>query len=744
LALASASERALRACAASLAAALLPSAGACARATPATPPNVLLVSIDTVRADHVGAYGYAPARTPTLDRLAARGARYERASTVTPLTLPAHTSLLTGLTPIEHGVRDNGGFYLDEKFDTLAEILKRRGYRTGAFVGSFVLDSRWGLNQGFDLYFDNFDLSRDGEATMDDIQRRGEQVADRAIDWLRLSPDRRFFAWLHFYDPHTPYDAPPPFPEMFPRTLVGAYDAEIAYTDAQLGRVVSELGRLGVSDRTLIVVTGDHGESLGEHGEQTHGFFIYDATMHIPIIAAGPGIAAGVVSTPASIADIFPLVLRAVGVPDARPPAAAYGESYYPRFHYGWSELKSIRDDRYKFVLAPRPELYDLQQDRGEWHNLAAEQPQRAQAMAAALARLASDTAVKPPTDVDPDARARLQSLGYIGTASSLAGSAGSLADPKDKIGLYSTLKEALLEKQRGNTGRSIEMLQAAVDRDPRMIEGYSQLGSVLLDTGRFDEAATAFRRALALDPEHRGATYNLALADKGAGRSGDAEAGFERARVLDPRDGKPRWQLADIWMQARDFERARTLLEESLQLNVDRPVFLLKLAECLIELGRLDDAERRVREAIGIRPHQPRASYALGLVLEARHDVAGAQRAYEAELAANPKTWSAAFNLGKLHLAAGKPMAAARAFHHATSVEPAFAANHVYLAKALLDAGDLPGAEGSAREGLTRVTGRNRAAVRSFAHYILADVYSRLNRPRDAEREAALAEGSR
>jgi choline-sulfatase len=711
------------------------------------PPNILLTSIDTLRADHVGAYGYAGARTPVLDRLAARGARYDHASTVTPLTLPAHASLLTGLSPLQHGVRDNGGFYLDEKFDTLAERLRRHGYRTAAFVASFVLDSRWGLNQGFDLYYDHFDLSRDGEATMDDIQRRGDEVATRAIEWLRQTRQSPFFAWLHFYDPHTPYDAPDPFPSMFPRTLIGAYDAEIAHTDAQLGRVVDELQRLGLAERTLIVVTGDHGESLGEHGEQTHGFFIYDATMRIPIIAAGPGAAVGVVSAPTSITDIFPMILYAAGVSVSRPPAAVYGETYYPRFHYGWSELKSIRDERYKFVLAPRPELYDLQADRGETRNLASEHPQRAQAMAAALgAELAKKAeSVAAPSEVDADVRERLQSLGYIGTGSRRALSTDApLPDPKDKIALYSALKEALLEKQRGNRDGAIQLLRAAVAEDPHMVEGFSQLGSVLLDAGRFDEAAAAFRRALALDPEHRGATFNLALAYKSAGRTGDAETGFERARALDPRDGKPRWQLADIWMQRREFDRARTLLEESLGMRVDRPVFLLKLGECLIELDRLDDAERRVREALAIRPHQPRASYALGLILERRGRTDEARRAYEAELAASPKTWSAAFNLGKLHLSAGRPADAARVLRHAVSVQPSFAANHLYLAKALLDAGEFPAAERAARAGLSKVRGGEAGDMYAFGHFVLADIYSRLGRARDAEREAAVARATR
>jgi arylsulfatase A-like enzyme len=264
------------------------SLAACSRF--ASPPNVLIVTLDTLRADHVGVYGYSSARTPVLDQLGARGARFTAATTTVPLTLPAHTSLFSGAFPGGHGVRDNTGFHVEDRVTTLAEVFKASGYRTGGFVGAFVLDSRWGIAQGFDEYFDDFDLSQDVGPGLDAIQRPGNQVVDRALAWLKQTDSHPFFAWVHLYDAHAPYDAPPEVAEQFPRTRLGAYDAEVAFVDRQVGRLIDALRAAGTLDHTLVVVLADHGEQLGEHGEQQHGFFVYDAAVQIPLIISGPGV----------------------------------------------------------------------------------------------------------------------------------------------------------------------------------------------------------------------------------------------------------------------------------------------------------------------------------------------------------------------------------------------------------------------------------------------------------------------
>jgi arylsulfatase A-like enzyme/tetratricopeptide (TPR) repeat protein len=717
-----------------------------------TPPDILLISIDTLRADRLGSYGHRSAHTPVLDALAARGARFTRATTVTPLTLPAHTSLMTARFPTRHGVRDNGGYYVPGELETLAERARAAGYRTGAFVSSFVLDRRWGLDQGFDEYWDDFDLSGGGSASMDDIQRPATPVIDRALRWMTEPGEAPTLTWVHLYDPHTPYAAPEPHRSRFPATMAGAYDAEIAYVDVEIGRLLEDLRARGRLDRTLVVVTGDHGESLGEHGEQTHGFFIYQSTMHIPLIVAGPDVTAAVIDRPARIVDIAPTLLSLADLPglddaDGRallpaPPdedAPVYLESFYPRFHYGWSELTSVSDGRFKYIAAPRPELYDLEQDPGEVHNLVVEQDRRAASLAAMVKVLRDREVASAPQPMDADVQARLQSLGYVaaGVQDRTLPEGRARADPKDKIGLYVELKAALLDREERRWSDAAARLTRVLAEDPEMIEAHSVLGGVWLDAGRPAEAVAALRSALAIDPEHRGAVFNLALAYLHLGQTSDAEVGFARARELDPRDGKPRWQLADLWMQRGEYERARSLLVESLALKVDRPAFLLKLAECLIELDRPREAVAHLDEVIRLRPRMPRAHYDLGLALEALGDTTAARAAYVAERERHPDAWAAAYNLGRLLLSAGEIEEAAREFGVVVDRNPEFSGGHLHLARVHLDQGDLSGALAEAREGLRR---QPPARLEAFGRYLLADIYAQQGRADAAAREAARA----
>jgi len=717
--------------------------------------NVLLVSIDTLRPDRLGCYGYAAAATPRLDALARGGLRFEQATTVMPLTLPAHSSLLTGTFPPHHGVRDNGGFYLSEGETTLAEVLKARGYRTGGFVSAFVLDSRWGISQGFEKYFDDFDLSKNEAAGMDAIQRRGDETAGKAVEWLREEKQRPFFLWVHLYDPHAPYAAPEAYASRFPATPSGAYDAEIAWTDSVVGGLLDSLAADGRLAKTLVLVVGDHGESLGEHKEPTHGFFIYDATIRIPLIVAGPGIPARSVPAPVRIVDVMPTILDRLAVP---VPAAVQGrsllrledgqdlpgfaESWYPRYHYGWSELQAIRDSRYKLIEAPRRELYDLWQDPHETNDLAEKDPARADALERSLvamrARVENATAPKGPASVDPEAEERLEALGYVSAPASSSHLEDRLrGDPKDKIELYNLLKEAGGASAAGHLELAIAKVETALESDPGIVEAHMLLGNFLAKSKRYDDAIAAYRKALALDAEHQGALFSLALAYKSLGRMKDAEAGFERARQLDPRATKPLWQLADLWMQAGQLDRAEGALKEALTRKVDRPSFLLKLAECQIEMKRYDEATASLREVVAAKPDLPLAHYDLALVHEARGDLQKAMAEYEAELQRHPRTFRASFNLAKLLLQAGRTEPAIARFRETIEANPEFGTGYLYLAKAYLDAGKLREAEEAARRGLGA---KPEKKVTPLGHYVLADVYTRLGRPREAAREVAAA----
>jgi arylsulfatase A-like enzyme/Tfp pilus assembly protein PilF len=722
------------------------------------PRNLLLLSLDTLRADHLGSYGHAGAQTPRLDALARSGLRFEKATTVVPLTLPAHSSLMTGTFPGWHGVRDNGGFYLDDEQVTLAEVLRDQGFRTGGFIASFVLDRRWGIAQGFERYFDEFDLeSFKDSPSMDAIQRPGGEVVDRALEWLGADKRKPFFAWVHLYDPHTPYEAPEPYRSRFPRTMHGAYDAEIAFTDSQVGRLLDALELDGRLAETLVIVLGDHGEMLGEHGEQTHGFFIYEAATHIPLIVSGPGLPARVIPDQVRMVDVMPTALALLGVASPKPvqgvsllplvgggrlDLVAHSESWYPRYHYGWSELRAVQDGRFKFIRAPRPELYDLQDDPREGKDRSGEDAARLEALSRSLedleARTASASAPKGPRPVDAETEERLAALGYVGGSISRRNLEDRpRGDPKDKIGLYNLLKQAGTSSAEGRVDEAIAKVGQALAQDPEIVEGHMLLGNFLKKATRPKEAIAAYRQALVLDDEHQGALFSLALTYKEQGRLQDARAGFERARELDPRNGKVLWQLADLYMRQGDPAKAETVIQDALARKVDEHRFLLKLGESQIEAKQFAEAEKSLKAALEKKADLDTARFNLGLAYEEQGRIEEAIASYRAEVETNEKAYRAAFNLAKLLQKQGRREEALQFFKKAVAIQPDFGTGQLYLAKALLDGGDLQGAEQWARSGLGHKPDPRMAPL---GHFVLADVYNRQGRTADADREVAAA----
>ncbi|HKW01417.1 MAG TPA: sulfatase [Vicinamibacterales bacterium] len=422
---------------------------ACARPAPPRPRNLVIVTLDTTRADRLPMYGFASIETPAIDRLAREGVVFDQAMSVAPLTLTAHSSLFTGLYPPHHGVRDNADRPLPAGKTTMAEILRGRGFRTGAFVGSTVLAADRGLSRGFDVYDDG--ASAGGKAPR---RRPGNEVVDGALRWLDSSHNAPFFLWVHLYDAHTPQTLPDAFRRQYAGDL---YAGGIAFADSQLGRLVDRLRQDGRLDSTAVIVAGDHGESLGEHGESEHGIFLYEGTLHIPMIVRAPGLPARRVSGLASLVDVLPTAIDLLGlaplaadgmdlVPALRgrgalPERSIYAESMYAR-RFGWSPLRALRDGRFKLVDAPRPELYDLETDPFEEHDLSAARPGLVNAMRAALAGFDADSGRSDdaaPSPVAPDIRARLASLGYTSGAAALAPGQGS--DPKDHIEEYNALR---------------------------------------------------------------------------------------------------------------------------------------------------------------------------------------------------------------------------------------------------------------------------------------------------------------
>jgi arylsulfatase A-like enzyme len=412
--------------------------------------NVLLITLDTTRADHLGAYGFAGAGTPNLDRLAREGVMFEQAESAAPLTLPAHASLFTGRFPFQHGLRDNGAV-LEPGEQTLAQVLQAQGFRTAAFVASYILDARWGLARGFDTYDGEYNPRPNDDGRIDGVRRSADEVVNRALEWLETPSPSPFFAWLHFYDAHWPYRLP-----NGPADGVAGYDDAIAFMDFQVGRLLDFLDSHLLSDRTLVVVIGDHGESLDEHGERRHGLFVYEAVTRIPLMIRAPvGATRGrrVADVVRSV-DVMPTVLellrlpvpprvsgasltgRMVGALDG-PRGESYSETMYPLYHFGWSGLRAVRAGRFKLIDAPRRELYDLERDPNELQNLYDSRPAQAAELTARL--LAFEQRVQKSDSgraLDSEARRRLATLGYVASTAT-ARPTNDLPDPKDKVDLY-------------------------------------------------------------------------------------------------------------------------------------------------------------------------------------------------------------------------------------------------------------------------------------------------------------------
>ena len=729
---------------------------------PSGRPNVLLVTLDTIRSDRIGAYGLSDAGTPVLDRLAREGALFLNASASAPLTLPSHSSIFTGSFPPVHGVRDNGGFFLDDRAQTLAETLAGGGYKTAGFVAAYVLDAKWGTNQGFAHYFDDFDLSKYRAISLGAIQRPGNEVVDHALEWMKGNAASPFFAWVHLYDPHTPYEAPEPYKSAFAGR---PYQAEIAFADAQIGRLIAFLEQRGQLDRTLIVVVGDHGESLGDHGEQAHGFFVYESVTHVPLVVRAPFSATRGrrINDPVRTVDVAPTVLDLLGIaPDpsvdgrslvplltgekSEMGLESYAEALYPLHHFGWSDLRSLREGRFKLIAAPRPELYDLEADPAETTNVFDARRALGDRMLQRLDEMESKwtaaTAGRPQraVEVDPEAKARLAALGYVGsfvsTGVDRAGRA-SLADPKDKIHLFNTITRARdLTKNEESFDEVVGLLQKVLAEDAKVIDAWFMLGNVHAARGRTAEAIGFFQRALALKPDDEMAVINMANAYRNLGRDEEALVGYQRFLQLDPRNAQVRYEAAQILIDRNQLDAATAQLAEALKLEPKLAAARNALGVIALRRGDLPAAEREIRAAIQQKPDVRLAHFNLALLAEARGDTRSAIAEYQKEIADHPNaSFKAAFNLGRLLGQTGDRQGQERELRRAIDINPRFAEGHFYLAKLYLDENrEFDQAIALARRGLDLGPASEYAPL---GHYVLADIYSRRGQAAESRREA-------
>ena len=724
------------------------------------PLNLVVITLDTTRADHVGAYGSKDVETPALDRLAREGVLFEQAMTSAPITLPAHSSIFTGRFPPEHGVRDNGGFFLAPEQTTLAEMLAGHGFRTGGFIAAYVLDSKWGMSQGFETYFDDFDMSKARGKSLGEIQRPANEVVDKALPWIESVKEGPFFAWLHFYDPHTPYAPPEPFRTKYKGR---PYKGEVAFADSQVGRVIAFLESKGLLEHTVIAVLGDHGESLGDHGEDAHGFFIYEATTRVPFIIRAPLESARGrrVADPVRLVDLVPTVLELL----AQPPALAiagrslvplmtgatielglegYAEAMYPLHHYGWSDLRAMRSGRFKVIDAPRPELYDIETDPGEKTDIYQQRRTVGDQMIARLRAMEQAfekvSAAPPPSDVDPEVRARLAALGYVGSFVASANDPRTgRADPKDKIPLFNLLGEARdVAPEKGSFPKVTAILRKVLAADPEVIDAWFSLGNAYFKERRYKEAIDYFKRALALKPDYDLAVINIAAAYRQMGDDDAALAGFEHYLTIDPKDAYVRYQMGEIWLDRGDLDRAEKLFREALVMDDHVAPAKNALGAIAFKRGELESAGRLAREALELRSDVRLAHYNLAQIAEARGDLATAEREYLEELDLHPETYKAAFNLSRVYAQMGEKQLEMDALRQALDGNPKFADGHFFLARATLAAGgDVNEAARLAREGLKLAPTSEMAPL---GHYVLADIYNRRGQPGEAAREVAIA----
>jgi arylsulfatase A-like enzyme/Flp pilus assembly protein TadD len=615
--------------------------------------NLLVVTFDTTRADRIGCYGNDEIRTPAVDRLAREGVLFSKALAPAPTTLPSHASVMTGLYPYHHGARANGLYRLDEEHITLGEVLSEQGYSTGAVVSAFVLDSQFGIDQGIR----EFDDDMGGEREFDSFEipeRAADKTTKRAESWLRMHRDSPFFLWVHYYDPHFPYEAPRPFSDQYDV----AYDAEIAFADFELGRLLAVLDELELTDNTLVVLAGDHGEGLGQHNEEAHACLIYESTMQVPLIMrCGERLGGGVhISREVSLVDIVPTVLAMLGVEppqdldgiDLTQPATAprpiFLETLQGLADHGWAALLGVREGSMKYIYGPEVELYDLDRDPYEEEDLAAARPQLAATMQKRLEAffgedLEQAASAGPAQALSPDAIAKLEALGYLRGAGDAPSAPARRPHPKDMIPLMAQIQQAMALEKRQGLDAMITRLEEILEEHPDLYHARHLLGKAYFKRGdvdlaeqefieclnirpdharplmslarlktserEIDDARTLYRQVVEEHPEHIVAVNEFGMWLLQQGEYGESVEMLTRALRLQPRDQNLPDVLTDAMLGIGRGEEAKALFREMLAEEPDLPMVRNGLARILVAEGNMAEAIAVLREGVELSPDE-------------------------------------------------------------------------------------------------------------------------------------------
>ena len=644
---------------------------------------IILISIDTLRADRLPAYGYTGVATPAIDRLAADGVLFERAYSHSPQTLPAHASMFTGKLPVDHGVRDNLGFALGADQPLLPDLLAPLGYRSAAVVSSYVLRKEVGLARAFETYDDRLPAASP-EMSIAQVQRDGAESLEVAERWLDGNADSRFFLFLHLYEPHTPYEPPERFARYEP------YDGEIAYADEITGRLLDSLRTRGLYDDALIILLSDHGEGLGDHGELEHAIFLYDATIRVPLIVKLPGgrEAGRRVPAPVQHIDLLPTLLDLTGaapVEDlqgsslrplldgdgaAWPERGLYAEALYPRYHFGWSELYALTTGQFRYIQAPREELYDLIADPGERENLAAQRGRTVRDLRAALDALRGEGPIQTPAAVSDDVLQRLRSLGYLGGGGAVDSGTPPevLPDPKDKVAVLARYRRAVDLAGRREFAQAMTLMEEILADNPEMADVWLQLGNLQSRTGRLDAAIESYRQAVTLNPTDSASLLAVATAQLRRRALDEAwEHGLLAADAAPTADRRARAHelLVRIALARRDRPAARQHAGLARDADPALPLPLFVEARTLHEDGRYAEALPLLQQTLAELSSRtlmlPELHYLLGDTLARLERPVEAEAHFREELRLTPQDTRARSGLAMLYQSQGEAEAASR-----------------------------------------------------------------------------------